>query len=94
MKYLKTITSALRGGILLLTMICQNAALAQDYDLPPMDSVEISLLTCQPHDEVYSLYGHTAIRYHELQRGGIDAAFNYGVSITMRPSLSFASFLV
>ena len=44
-----------------------------------MDSVEISLLTCQPHDEVYSLYGHTAIRYHEFTKGGIDAAFNYGV---------------
>lgn len=71
--------SALRGGLLLLAMTCQNVALAQDYDLPPMDSVEISLLTCQPHDEVYSLYGHTAIRYHELTRGGIDASFNYGV---------------
>ena len=79
MKYLKTITNALRGGLLLLTMTCQNAVLAQDYDLPPMDSVEISLLTCQPHDEIYSLYGHTAIRYHELTKGGIDAAFNYGV---------------
>lgn len=79
MKYLKTITSVLRGGLLLLAMTCQNTALAQNYDLPPMDSVEISLLTCQPHDEVYSLYGHTAIRYHELTRGGIDAAFNYGV---------------
>ena len=44
-----------------------------------MDSVEFSLLTCQPHDEVYSLYGHTAIRFHDLRRGGIDAAFNYGV---------------
>ena len=44
-----------------------------------MDSVEISLLTCQPHDEVYSLYGHTAIRYHELIKGGLDVAFNYGV---------------
>ena len=63
----------------MLTLLCQNTALAQDHDLPPMDSVEISLLTCQPHDEVYSLYGHTAIRYHELTRGGIDAAFNYGV---------------
>ena len=44
-----------------------------------MDSVEISLLTCEPHDEVYSLYGHTAIRYHDLRHGGIDVAFNYGV---------------
>ena len=65
---------------MLLAIFCQNLALAQENnDLPPMDSVEISLLTCQPHDEVYSLYGHTAIRYHELTRGGIDAAFNYGV---------------
>ena len=63
----------------MLIMTCQTTVLAQDSDLPPMDSVEISLLTCQPHDEVYSLYGHTAIRYHELRDGGIDAAFNYGV---------------
>ena len=79
MKYSKTIKSVLRGGLFLLTLLCQNTALAQDHDLPPMDSVEISLLTCQPHDEVYSLYGHTAIRYHEFTKGGIDAAFNYGV---------------
>lgn len=43
-----------------------------------MDSVEVSLLTCQPHEEIYSLYGHTAIRYHDL-RNGEDWAFNYGV---------------
>lgn len=50
-----------------------------------MDSVEISLLTCQPHDEVYSLYGHTAIRYHELRPGGYDLAFNYGVFDFKKP---------
>ena len=45
-----------------------------------MDSVEVSLLTCQPHDEVYSLYGHTAIRYHDFhKKSRFDAAFNYGV---------------
>ena len=43
-----------------------------------MDSVEFSLLTCQPHDEIYSLYGHTALRYHDL-RTKQDWAFNYGV---------------
>ena len=42
------------------------------------DSVEVSLLTCSPHDEIYSLYGHTAIRYHDL-RTGADWTFNYGV---------------
>lgn len=44
----------------------------------PLDSIEVSLLTCQPHDEVYSLYGHTALRWHDLKTG-LDIAFNWGV---------------
>lgn len=43
-----------------------------------MDSVEIGLITCSPHEEVYSLYGHSAIRYRELNTGR-DFTFNYGV---------------
>ncbi len=43
-----------------------------------MDSVEISLITCTPHEEIYSLYGHTALRYHNLSSGQ-DLLFNYGV---------------
>lgn len=43
-----------------------------------MDSVEIGLITCSPHEELYSLYGHTALRYHNLSTGQ-DLAFNYGV---------------
>ena len=42
------------------------------------DSIRISLLTCSPHDEIYSLYGHTAIRYEDPAKG-IDVAINYGV---------------
>lgn len=42
------------------------------------DSIEVSLLTCAPHTEVYSLYGHTALRYHD-KRTGKDLTFNYGV---------------
>lgn len=53
--------------------------------LQRMDSVEISLLTCQPHDEIYSLYGHTALRYHELWSKGYDIAFNYGVFDFRKP---------
>ncbi|HIV83152.1 MAG TPA: hypothetical protein H9992_01120, partial [Candidatus Prevotella intestinigallinarum] len=30
------------------------------------DSIEVSLLTCAPGNELYSLYGHTALRYHCL----------------------------
>lgn len=43
-----------------------------------MDSVEIGLITCTPHEEIYSLYGHTALRYHNL-RTRQDLVFNYGV---------------
>ncbi len=62
-------------GLLFLS----SAPIAAQSDSLRMDSVEISLLTCQPHDEIYSLYGHTAIRYHDLRKGGLDMAFNYGV---------------
>ena len=51
-----------------------------------MDSVEVALLTCQPHDEIYSLYGHTAIRYHDMRKGKeVDVAFNYGVFDFKKP---------
>lgn len=46
--------------------------------LQSMDSVEIGLLTCGAGDEVYSLYGHTAIRYHDKGREQ-DLAINYGM---------------
>ena len=84
MKHLKNIFNALKGVLLTLILV-SSAPVAAQEDMPPMDSVEFSLLTCQPHDEVYSLYGHTAIRYHELKPGGLDLAFNYGVFDFKKP---------
>jgi hypothetical protein len=87
-KHLKIIFKVLFGLLTPLIML-PVSAYAQESAVEPvaeeMDSIEISLLTCQPHDEVYSLYGHTAIRYHDLRRGGIDAAFNYGVFDYRKP---------
>ena len=68
-------------GAFLLT----SCPLIAQQDSLRMDSVEISLLTCQPHDEIYSLYGHTALRYHDLRKGGLDIAFNYGVFDYKKP---------
>ena len=48
------------------------------------DSIEVSLLTCSPHEEVYSLYGHTALRWHDLAKGE-DIAFNWGVFDFRKP---------
>lgn len=84
MKHLKIIFNALKGVLLTLILV-SSAPVAAQEDIPPMDSIEFSLLTCQPHDEVYSLYGHTAIRYHELRHGGLDWAFNYGVFDFKKP---------
>ena len=49
-----------------------------------MNSVEISLLTCSPHEAIYSLYGHTAIRIND-QRNGEDLAVNYGLFSFEKP---------
>ena len=48
----------------------------------PMDSVEVSLLTCSPHEEVYSLYGHSALRWHS---GDLDLVFNWGMFSFSKP---------
>lgn len=42
------------------------------------DSIRLSLLTCAPGEEIYSLFGHTAIRYENPSQN-IDVVFNYGL---------------
>lgn len=52
------------------------------HNFDPMDSVEVSLLTCSPHEEIYSLYGHAAIRWHS---GDQDLVFNWGMFSFSKP---------
>ncbi|WP_291529714.1 DUF4105 domain-containing protein [Bacteroides sp. UBA939] len=59
--------------LLIIGVFCASALKAQ-----PNDSIRISLLTCDSGEEIYSLFGHTAIRYENPERG-IDAVFNYGI---------------
>lgn len=40
--------------------------------------VKVSVLTCSPGEEVYALYGHTALRYRDTSND-IDVVFNYGL---------------
>ncbi|HEY6915742.1 MAG TPA: DUF4105 domain-containing protein, partial [Paludibacter sp.] len=42
------------------------------------DSAVISLITCSPGEEVYSKFGHTAIRINDSSKG-LDLVFNYGI---------------
>ena len=58
---------------LYLLIFSNGQAIASDND-----SIRLSLLTCAPGEEIYSLFGHTAIRYED-PANGIDAVFNYGL---------------
>ena len=51
---------------------------ASPYEPAWLDSVEISLLTCGPGQEVWSYYGHTAIRIEDKSHG-TDLAVNWGM---------------
>ena len=69
-------------------LVCMFAASLPVYSqndlLSRMDSVEVGLLTCSPHQEVYSLYGHTALHWHDL-RTDEHWVFNYGVFDYKKP---------
>ncbi len=43
-----------------------------------VDSTEISLVTCEPHQMVYALYGHTGLRINDLS-SDMDLLANWGI---------------
>jgi len=58
--------------LLFFTLYIVRFALAQDSC-----NLRISLLTCAPGEELYSTFGHTALRVQDSERG-TDYIFNYG----------------
>ena len=86
MKHLEKVTKRLLLLVITLTISVLNG-FSQDSD--PMDSVEVSLITCSPHEEIYSLYGHSAIRWHDLRQEGPtkgqDLVFNWGMFSFSKP---------
>ena len=68
--------------VLAVFMLLQTAIPVRSQEKPDInkraEQIEISLLTCGPRSAVYSLYGHTAIRYEDKSTG-LDLAINYGV---------------
>ena len=48
------------------------------HAIDSQENIEVSVLTCSPGQEVYSLYGHTAIRVKD-NINHTDYVFNYGV---------------
>ena len=82
MKRFENIFRTLRLAFLGLVVFFSTPLSAQPT--APVDSIEIGLITCSPHEEVYSLYGHSALRYRNL-RTGEDVVFNYGIFNFKKP---------
>ncbi len=61
--------------ILLLLFCCQSLFTA--YSQPDSCNLQISLLTCSPGDDLYSTFGHSALRVTD-RTTGIDIIYNYG----------------
>lgn len=63
--------------LVLLSSACLSGA--RTYNLPSniSENAEFHILTCSPGKEVYSLFGHTAIRLHD-PASRTDIVFNYG----------------
>lgn len=77
----------LRYVALFIFLLLTNGMKAQQdpaAKLGNTDSIRISLLTCRPRQNIYSLYGHTAIRYEDT-KNGIDIAVNYGMFSFEKP---------
>jgi hypothetical protein len=64
--------------VAIATFCIPTHAQQQDSLLADMDSVEISLLTCSPGHQVWSVYGHTALRYFDKKHHD-DLAINWGM---------------
>lgn len=62
----------------MLFMLWHGCCRAQHTTGAQADSVRISLLTCSSFEEIYALYGHTALRVEDL-RTGADVVVNYGL---------------
>ncbi len=54
----------------------------------PDDSIRLSLITCAAGKEIYTLFGHSAIRYENLTRK-TDVVYNYGVFDFDTPHFAF-----
>ncbi|MDR1882628.1 MAG: DUF4105 domain-containing protein [Prevotella sp.] len=70
----------------LFLSLCVAVADAQTYSLS--ESAEISLITCGPGESIYSVYGHTAIRIKDAEKG-LNYVFNYGMFDFSSPGFTY-----
>ena len=88
-KYENTLIRSVLLALFLLLMngnICRAQVEPTPEDLNRIDStVSVGFITCGPGNEVYSLYGHTALHYIDTERG-TDVAVNWGMFSFSKPN--------
>ena len=63
---------------IILLFVCFILSIPDVFGRPSTDeSIKISILTCSPGDQLYSIYGHNAIRIINANKG-TDLVYNYG----------------
>lgn len=65
---------------LLVIAVLPTPLRSQEYTLPSVtlgENAQITMLTCSPGDELYSVFGHSAIRVRDFEQK-LDWVFNYG----------------
>jgi hypothetical protein len=60
-----------------IVWLCSSSFSRQTADSLQNCGLRITLLTCAPGEELYSTFGHTAIRVQD-SLAGVDAVYNYG----------------
>jgi hypothetical protein len=60
-----------------IVWLCTSSFSRQTADTLQNCGLRITLLTCAPGEELYSTFGHTAIRVQD-SLAGVDAVYNYG----------------
>lgn len=74
--------------ILLCLLLFDQAQIEAQWSTALGDSIRVTLLTCSPGQEIYELYGHTAIRCQQLEQS-LDLVFNYGVFDMSKPCFAW-----
>lgn len=75
---MKRFNHIFRAFLVVLLINLTTYTAAQEKNESWIDSVDISLLTCGPGQEVWSYYGHTALRIEDHAHGN-DLAVNWGM---------------
>jgi hypothetical protein len=79
----------MKNVILFLFIVLSSIAKGQQY--PISNECRVSLLTCTPGDELYSCFGHSAIRIQD-KKYDVDLVFNYGTFDFNKPNF-YVNFL-